>query len=55
MWGRFTLSANAQRLKDFFPMFEIPEARPRFNVAPTAPTSRFFLYAAMRSVYNASS
>ena len=44
MCGRFTLSANAMRLEEFFPMFEIPEARQRFNVAPTqqvlAPQSR---------------
>jgi len=35
MCGRYTLSANAKRLEEFFPMFEIPGARPRFNVAPT--------------------
>jgi putative SOS response-associated peptidase YedK len=35
MCGRFTLSANAQRLKDSFPMFELLEARQRYNVAPT--------------------
>jgi putative SOS response-associated peptidase YedK len=35
MCGRFTLSANAQRLKDFFPLYEIPEIQPRFNIAPT--------------------
>jgi len=35
MCGRFTLSANAKRLEEFFPMFEIPDYKPRFNVAPT--------------------
>ena len=35
MCGRFTLSANAQRLADFFPLFEIPSAPPRYNIAPT--------------------
>jgi putative SOS response-associated peptidase YedK len=35
MCGRFTLSANAQRLHDFFPLFEIPETVPRYNIAPT--------------------
>jgi putative SOS response-associated peptidase YedK len=35
MCGRFTLSANAQRLREFFPLFEIPETVPRFNIAPT--------------------
>src|SRR5438132_43255 len=35
MCGRFTLSVNAQRLQEFFPLFEIPEAPPRFNIAPT--------------------
>jgi putative SOS response-associated peptidase YedK len=35
MCGRFTLSATAQRLQEFFPLFEIPELRPRFNIAPT--------------------
>lgn len=35
MCGRFTLSANAQRLRDSFPLFEIPDFAPRFNIAPT--------------------
>jgi putative SOS response-associated peptidase YedK len=35
MCGRFTLSANAQRLKDSFPMFELLETQRRFNIAPT--------------------
>jgi putative SOS response-associated peptidase YedK len=35
MCGRFTLSATAQRLQEFFPLFEIPNLQPRFNVAPT--------------------
>lgn len=35
MCGRFTLSANAQRLQEFFPLFGTPEIQPRFNIAPT--------------------
>jgi putative SOS response-associated peptidase YedK len=35
MCGRFTLSANAQRLQRSFPLFEIPEVPARFNIAPT--------------------
>ena len=35
MCGRFTLSVNAQRLQEFFPLFEVPETQPRFNIAPT--------------------
>jgi putative SOS response-associated peptidase YedK len=35
MCGRFTLSANAARLQEFFPLFEIPETTPRYNIAPT--------------------
>src|SRR5262245_29450802 len=35
MCGRFKLSANRQRLKDTFPLWEIPEIEPRFNIAPT--------------------
>ncbi len=35
MCGRFTLSASAQRLQEFFPLFELPPIRPRYNVAPT--------------------
>src|SRR5437868_15396123 len=35
MCGRFTLSATAQRLQQFFPLFGLPETLPRFNVAPT--------------------
>jgi putative SOS response-associated peptidase YedK len=37
MCGRFTLSANAQRLHETFPLFEIPALTPRFNIAPTQP------------------
>jgi putative SOS response-associated peptidase YedK len=35
MCGRFTLSANAQRLRESFTLFDIPETQPRFNIAPT--------------------
>ncbi len=40
MCGRFTLSANAQRLKDSFPMFELLETKCRFNIAPPKRYSR---------------
>jgi putative SOS response-associated peptidase YedK len=35
MCGRFTLTVGAQRLQEIFPLFEVPEFTPRFNVAPT--------------------
>src|SRR3954453_22437790 len=35
MCGRFTLSANRQRLKDTFPLWEFPDLSARFNIAPT--------------------
>ena len=35
MCGRFTLTASAQRLQEVFPLFEIPDAPPRYNIAPT--------------------
>jgi putative SOS response-associated peptidase YedK len=35
MCGRFTLTATAQRLQAAFPLFDIPELPPCFNVAPT--------------------
>jgi hypothetical protein len=35
MCGRFTLRANAKKLHDDFPMFQLPDGVPRFNIAPT--------------------
>jgi putative SOS response-associated peptidase YedK len=35
MCGRFTLSANKQRLKATFPMFDLIDIPPRYNIAPT--------------------
>lgn len=35
MCGRFTLSASAQRLQEFFPLYEFPAYAARFNIAPT--------------------
>jgi putative SOS response-associated peptidase YedK len=35
MCGRFTLSANKQRLKDTFPLWEFPDVTAHYNVAPT--------------------
>jgi putative SOS response-associated peptidase YedK len=37
MCGRFTLSANKQRLKDTFPLWEFPDLTARYNIAPTQP------------------
>jgi putative SOS response-associated peptidase YedK len=35
MCGRFTLRSSPRELRDAFPLFEIPEAMPRYNIAPT--------------------
>ena len=35
MCGRFTLTASPAKLRDAFPIFDIPDTKPRFNVAPT--------------------
>jgi putative SOS response-associated peptidase YedK len=35
MCGRFTLKAPVEKLRECFPLFEIPEIQPRFNIAPT--------------------
>ena len=35
MCGRFTLTSSGQELAENFDLAEIPELRPRFNVAPT--------------------
>src|SRR5262245_9572496 len=35
MCGRFTLTASRESLTSLFPLFEIPDVEPRYNVAPT--------------------
>lgn len=35
MCGRFTLTVTMEKLRDFFPLFDIPDFKPRFNIAPT--------------------
>lgn len=35
MCGRFNLRANSATLKEVFPLLEIPELTPRYNIAPT--------------------
>jgi putative SOS response-associated peptidase YedK len=35
MCGRFTLRAPLKKLRESFPLFEIPDVPPRFNIAPT--------------------
>ena len=35
MCGRFTLTASAEKLREFFPLFKIPDTTPRYNIAPT--------------------
>ncbi len=35
MCGRFTLTTSAEKLREFFPLFEIPPWPPRYNIAPT--------------------
>jgi putative SOS response-associated peptidase YedK len=37
MCGRFTLTSSAKILKEFFPLLDIAEAQPRYNIAPTQP------------------
>jgi putative SOS response-associated peptidase YedK len=37
MCGRFTLTAPAEVLKDLFPLFDMPDLQPRYNIAPTQP------------------
>jgi len=37
MCGRFTLTSSAKVLKDFFPLLDMPEIQPRYNIAPTQP------------------
>ena len=35
MCGRFTLSTRKQEIADQFPLFEVPDLEPRYNIAPT--------------------
>jgi len=35
MCGRFTLTAPADVLQQFFPLFDLPDVEPRYNIAPT--------------------
>ena len=35
MCGRFTLTASREALRDLFPLFDIPDVAPSYNVAPT--------------------
>ena len=35
MCGRFTLTASAEKLQEFFPLFDVPALLPRYNIAPT--------------------
>src|SRR5262245_1300264 len=35
MCGRFSLGVNTDRLKGFFPLFDLPEIVARYNIAPT--------------------
>lgn len=35
MCGRFTITASAVALKETFPLFDLPDYVPRYNVAPT--------------------
>ena len=39
MCGRFTLRAPASVLAEQFAIFEIPDLKPRFNIAPTQPVT----------------
>jgi putative SOS response-associated peptidase YedK len=35
MCGRFTLTASREALHNLFPLFDLPDLEPRYNVAPT--------------------
>jgi putative SOS response-associated peptidase YedK len=37
MCGRFTLTSPRKVLNEFFPLLDIPEVQPRYNIAPTQP------------------
>ncbi len=39
MCGRFVLATKKKELKDLYPLFEIPEVQPRYNIAPTQPVA----------------
>src|SRR5437867_633893 len=35
MCGRFTLTASYENLQEIFPLFDLLQAQPRYNIAPT--------------------
>src|SRR5437764_14827313 len=35
MCGRFTLTTRKKEIADAFPLFDVPDLEPRYNVAPT--------------------
>lgn len=37
MCGRFTVTVSHKSLQEAFPLFELPDFTPRFNIAPTQP------------------
>jgi putative SOS response-associated peptidase YedK len=37
MCGRFTLTATVPAVENLFPLFDVPELEPRYNIAPTQP------------------
>ncbi|MCC3408076.1 MAG: SOS response-associated peptidase [Microcoleus sp. PH2017_10_PVI_O_A] len=39
MCGRYTLTASAQIIAEFFKLSEVPEIKPRYNIAPTQPVA----------------
>ncbi|MCI0456682.1 MAG: SOS response-associated peptidase [Gemmataceae bacterium] len=43
MCGRFTQTASREALRTLFPLFEIPELEPRYNVAPSQPVLAVFV------------
>ena len=41
MCGRFTLTASAQIIAEFFKLSEVPDIKPRYNIAPTQSIATF--------------
>jgi len=39
MCGRFTLRTPAKEIAEFFHLADVPDLRPRFNIAPTQPVA----------------
>jgi putative SOS response-associated peptidase YedK len=39
MCGRFTLTTSRKQVAEQFPLFEVPDLEPRFNIAPTQPVA----------------